>query len=206
MKKSIISAALVVMSGAAFMAHADSTGTITFDGKVTDTTCDVSVNGQGADAVVTLPTVSSALLASQGQVTGKTGFNMELTNCTLNDPLNDAAKDPKVQGLLSVSKVSAFFQAGSTVDTVTGHLKQQDTSGAQNVSLELLDGTTDQPIKAGDSSQVDGNTYYNMTDNGTAAGNVLNSIILPYSVQYYADGAATAGQVTSSVVYNLQYK
>jgi major type 1 subunit fimbrin (pilin) len=200
MKKSIIAASLAILSGTAFMAHADSTGTITFNGEVTDTTCDVSVNGQGADADVTLPTVSSSLLASEGQVTGKTSFNMELTGCTLSDPSTAGTNDA------AVSKVSAFFQAGATVDAATGHLLQQDAAGAQNVSLELLDGTTSQPIKAGDASQVDGNTYYDMTDDGTATGTVLDSIVLPYAVQYYADGQATAGKVTSSVVYNLQYK
>ena len=29
---------------------------------------------------------------------------------------------------------------------------------------------------------------------------------LPYSVEYFADGTATAGNVTSNVVYFIQYK
>jgi major type 1 subunit fimbrin (pilin) len=33
--------------GMVSMANATSTGTITFNGEVTDTTCEVSVNGQG---------------------------------------------------------------------------------------------------------------------------------------------------------------
>ena len=186
---------MVILSGSAFMAHAESNGTITFNGLVTDTTCDVSVNGQGADATVQLPTVSSTLLAAPGNTTGRTQFNMELTNCTLGTATGD-----------TVSQVSAFFQAGATVDPSTGHLKQQDLTGATNVSLQLLDGKTFAPIKAGDSEQVTSNTYYNMTDDGTATGTVLDTIDMPYAVEYYADGQSTPGVVTSSVVYNLMYK
>ncbi|WP_336222352.1 fimbrial protein [Citrobacter amalonaticus] len=195
MKKSLIAASMVILSGSAFMAHAESTGTITFNGMVTDTTCDVSVNGQGPTATVQLPTVSSTLLAVKGDVTGRTQFNMELTNCTLGTTTGD-----------TVSQVSAFFQDGATVDPSTGHLKQQEPAGATNVSLQLLDGTTFAPIKVGDSSQITDSTYYAMTDTGDATGNVLPTIEMPYAVEYFADGQATPGPVSSSVVYNLMYK
>ncbi|MDA5483418.1 type 1 fimbrial protein, partial [Yersinia intermedia] len=32
------------------------------------------------------------------------------------------------------------------------------------------------------------------------------SASLPYAVQYYANGATTAGTVVSNVVYSIQYK
>lgn len=195
MNKQLIVLSALLCSGVSSIAQAVSTGTITFNGLITDTTCDVSVNGQGADATVTLPTVSSDQLVSIGNTTGRTNFNMELTNCTLSTTSGDV-----------VTQVSAFFQAGATVDPVTGHLKQTTSSGAQNVSLQLLDGTSYQPIIAGDFSQTSDSTFYNLTDDGTATGNVLASINLPYAVEYYADGQSTPGVVTSSVVYNLMYK
>ena len=83
MKKSIIGASLAMafglMSGNAFAA--DNTGTITFNGELTDTTCKVDIEGQGPDATITLPTVSTATLTAAGQVTGRTGFNMNLSDC-----------------------------------------------------------------------------------------------------------------------------
>ena len=193
MKKTLIAASLVFLSGSVLSVNAASTGTITFNGQITDTTCDVNVNGQGANATVTLPTVPSSTLTTQGMVTGRTNFNMQLTNCTLSSVSGD-----------TVSKVSAYFQAGATVDPTTGHLKQQSSSGATNVSLQLIDGGSNQPIKAGDASQSTSNTFYNLTDTGGAV--ITTPINLPYAVEYFADGKTTPGVVTSSVVYNLQYQ
>lgn len=166
--------ALLMMSNAT---HAASTGTITFNGQLDASTCDVSVDGQGADAVVTLPTVSTADLAAPAKTAGRTSFNMALTNCT---------------GTLKT--VSAFFQAGSSVDAVTGRLKNM-TGTATNVSLELLDGANSSVIKVGDQNQVANTTYIDVTKGP-----------LVYQVQYYAEDATTAGTVSSNVVYNLQYK
>ena len=67
--------------GMVSMANATSTGTITFNGEVTDTTCEVSVNGQGADATVVLPTVPATELKTSGMTTGRTNFDLQLTNC-----------------------------------------------------------------------------------------------------------------------------
>lgn len=195
MIKSLIAASMIVFSSSAFMANAASTGTITFNGLVTATTCDVSVDGQGADAVVGLPTVSTDQLVNAGDVTGRKNFNIVATNCTLSTATGDI-----------VSQVSTFFQAGATVDPTTGRLKQQDAAGATNVELQLLDGGTYQPIKAGDTSQITGNTYYDLTDDGTTSGNLLPTITMPYAVEYFATGQSTPGVVTSSVVYNLMYK
>lgn len=190
--KKIIVVTAIILSGTVLTANAASSGTITFNGQITDTTCDVTVDGQGASATVTLPTVSSSLLTSAGSVAGTTDFTMQLSNCSLGN---------------NISKVSAYFQSGSTVDPATGHLLQTATSGASNVDLQLLDpGNSNQPIKAGDASQIAGNTTKNMTSDGTTTGTLLTTINLPYAVQYYATGAATAGTVTSSVVYNLQYQ
>jgi|GEM_PF-5868832 len=52
--------AVLVLFGAAAAAHAQS-GTITFNGRVTSTTCEVSFNGViGNDPQIRLPTVSAA--------------------------------------------------------------------------------------------------------------------------------------------------
>jgi major type 1 subunit fimbrin (pilin) len=169
--------ALLVMSASS---QAASTGTITFNGELTASTCDVIVDGQTADATVVLPTVSTNQLTNAAQVAGRTGFNMALTNCT---------------GTLQTA--SAFFEAGATVDTVNGRLKNTSAGGATNVSLQLLDGANSSVIQAGNQNQIIQNTYASVAS---------GSATLPYAVQYYAEGATTAGLVKSSVVYSIMYK
>lgn len=184
MSKKIISAfsMLAVLTVGANVANAASTGTITFNGELTDSTCDVDVNGQGPDATVVLPTISTNLLTAPGQIQGRTSFNMSLTGCTVAD---------------GKSTVSAFFQPGSTVDLSTGRLL--NVSGtATNVGLQLLDASNGfAPINVGNTNQVSDTAYVDMSS---------GSAVLPYAVEYYADDATTAGTVVSSVVYNLQYK
>ncbi|ATM94530.1 putative fimbrial protein [Yersinia frederiksenii] len=180
MKKLAIIVALATVFGSVNFAQAASTGTINFSGELTASTCDISVDGQGADATVILPTVSTSQLTAANQVAGSTGFNMALSNCN---------------GTLKT--VSAFFEAGSSVDVVTGHLKNMSGT-ASGVSLELLDASNAMAsIKAGNSSQATSTTYIDASS---------GSATLPYAVQYYANSATTPGTVISNVVYSIQYK
>ncbi|WP_342754205.1 fimbrial protein [Pantoea sp. MBD-2R] len=189
MKKLLITAS-VLAAFAGMNAQAASTGTITFNGELTATTCDVVVDNQAADATIQLPTLGINQLATAGSTAGETSFNMALTNCA---------------GTLTTA--SAFFENGLTVDT-DGRLKNTATdtaatddtpatTAATNVSLELLNGTTGDVIVAGNDSQVDANSYVSIA---------TGSAVLPYSVRYYATGATTAGLVGSNVVYSIQYK
>ncbi|KFK93401.1 MULTISPECIES: fimbrial protein [unclassified Serratia (in: enterobacteria)] len=184
MQKIVSLTTIAMLMSSAFAANAASTGTINFNGKVTDTTCDVAINGQEGDATVTLPTVPATELASAGKTTGLTNFNMTLKNCVL--------------GSEGENTVAAFFQTGATVDNESGRLKQTSAAGAENVSLQLLDGTNGNTIFVGNQNQ-EGTNYFANVKEGEA-------IKLPYSVRYYAEDAVTSGVVTSSVVYNLQYK
>ncbi|EFA9626254.1 type 1 fimbrial protein [Escherichia coli] len=186
MKVSAIATVLMASLGMVTLnANAASTGTITFNGEVTSNTCDVVVDNQSNDAIITLPTVSTSDLSTQGKTAGRTGFVMALNNCVVQTP---GQKDT----------VSAFFQSGQSVNLSTGRLNNTDQSGASNVSLQLLDVTGNyQPIKVGNTSQV----------TGTAGVKIANNqATLPYAVEYYAEGQSTAGLVKSTVVYNLQYK
>lgn len=185
MNKSIITLSLAAVLGlAAVSAQADSTGTITFNGELTDTTCDVDIETQGASATVTLPTVGINELVNPGDVSGRTSFNMNLTNCT-------------VGTVGGHTLVAAFFQPGNTVNLGTGRVKNM-TGSATNVSLQVLDASNSYAvINMGNTDQVANTSYEDMSG---------GSALLPYAVQYYAEGAAGAGTVASSVVYNLMYK
>ncbi|WP_272539741.1 fimbrial protein [Providencia sp. PROV197] len=165
-------------------AYAASTGTITFNGELTDTTCKVDIEGQGSDATVVLPTVSVSELAAAGDITGRTAFNMNLSDCVI--------------GAAGHNKVASFFQAGSSVDLATGRLKNVGGS-ATNVDLQLLDPSNSySTINVGNTNQVNNSAYANIATDGTAT--------LPYAVEYYANAQTTPGTVTSTVVYNLMYK
>lgn len=179
MNKIILSAiAGVVLSSG--LAQAASGGTINFQGQLSNNTCEVVVDGQASNPTVTLPTVSIGQLGGAAQTAGLTGFNLALANCS---------------GTLKTA--SAFFEAGASVDVLTGRLK--NTGTAQNVSLQLRDGTSvsQTVIKAGNADQITGNSFVNV-ESGSAN--------LPYFVEYYAEGTTTPGTVVSSVVYSIQYK
>lgn len=189
MNKKIIGLSIIsALMGAASVANAASTGTITFNGELTDSTCDVAVDGGAADATVTLPTTPSSALADALSQSGRTAFKLSLSNCVMGTDSGE-------------TMVSAYFQAGSTVDSATGLLNNMATgdTAATNVQLGLLDGTTNKQIKVGSASQ--------MTDAGWVTPDTNGAVELPYAVTYWSqDGGATAGLVSSKVIYNLQYK
>lgn len=170
-------AALVALISISGVAHA-SDGTISFAGSVVNATCTVKVNNSAASATVSLPTVSQATLGANGEVAGATRFTVNLSGCTTGKTVN------------------VYFEAGSTVDPITGNLINGGTAG--NVQVQLLT-NSGAPISVGSSSQAAA-TGVAMTASPAVTGGVLN-----YSAQYYATGASTAGSVTTSVTYSLTY-
>ncbi|WP_171888157.1 type 1 fimbrial protein [Klebsiella variicola] len=66
MKKFVLIASMAVVFGSVGMVQAVSTGTITFNGKLTANTCDVVIDGQSPNATVVLPTEGISLLNSAG--------------------------------------------------------------------------------------------------------------------------------------------
>ncbi|MCS3429668.1 fimbrial protein [Klebsiella sp. BIGb0407] len=181
MKKLALVVSLAAVFGSVNLAQAAGTGTITFNGELTASTCDVTIDGQGADATVVLPTQSTSLLDAATKTAGETGFVMALNNCT---------------GTLQTA--SAFFDSGSSVEAVTGRLKNISGS-ATNVSLQLIDGSSPSRavIQAGNQNQTSGTSYVDVSS---------GSANLPYAVRYYAEGVTGPGTVVSNVVYSIQYQ
>lgn len=189
MKNKLASAAICafIFSGAASAAN-----TIEFLGEITDSTCDVALEGPSA-TTVTLPTVSKTALASLDSTAGRTMFALLASNCTLAD---------------GKTKVAAFFNANSTegadinnVDNASGYLNNLSTaSPAENVKLRLIDGTGGGVIKVGYTDQVTNTQAVTVDGSGNAR--------MPYAVEYIATsaGGAKAGAVRGVVVYDLMYK
>lgn len=168
----LVSAGLLCASGA----YA-SDGTITITGQVTDSSCNIAVNGATGDATIVLPTVSTTVLASDGDTAGSTSMNMALTGC------------PTAAGGL----VRAYFESAN-VDVGTGNLKNTATgTPATNVQVQVTNAT---------GAVIDLAT----NDNNTSVDMSTGDANLQYFVQYYATGASTAGPVETALVYSLDYQ
>ena len=154
-------------------------GTINFRGSVTANTCQISGNGASAgDFTVLLPTVSVATLAAAGKTAARTPFFIALNNC-----------NPKT------GYVRVMFEAGTSVDTVTGRLKP-DAGGAANVQVGLANQDFSD-VKIGQAIAAQNSAPVALVD-GKAT--------LRYFAQYVATGAAGAGPVNTRVTYVLTYE
>lgn len=173
----LASIATAIVAFAPLAAHAYD-GTVTFTGALSGASCDIKVNGADNNGTVQLPTVGAAQLASKGSVSGATNFAIELSKC------QNAGQS-----------VRAFFEAGPNVDNADGTLiNRAAANAATKVAVQLLD-TYGKPLKVGDDSQR------TVTPVALQSG----AAKLVYGAQYYAQDATTAGNVSTSVTYSIDY-
>lgn len=187
MKKSIVALLISTCLGiSTYSALAEtnnngSVGTITFNGKIVDTTCTIN-NSKGTDFTVTLPTISKSLLAAQGNTAGDTTFSLELTGCT-------------------GTKALAYFYNDDHV-TDNGRLENQaSVAKAKNVTVQLanFDGSAIDVTKDANQSSGQRSTAYPFGNN--------DKLSLKYKARYYAESAGvTAGDVTAKVQYVIAYQ
>jgi major type 1 subunit fimbrin (pilin) len=190
MKKVLLAASIASALSLANFAHAAAGGTITFNGSITDQTCNVVVNGGTENATVTLPPVAASLLTAANSKAGAMPVTYTLTGCNAVPPLAAA----------QAFGVSVYYEAGANVDSVNSVLNNTATgaTAATKVALEIIDKNDDVvPL---------GKTF---TDYGTADLSMLATDTggtINHKVRYKSiPGGATVGTVTSSVVYNLAY-
>ncbi|NAW70377.1 type 1 fimbrial protein [Vibrio sp. V26_P1S5P106] len=179
MKKTMISAATSLgVCSAVFLVSvpAFANNTITFNGEVTDQTCSVTVNGNDANPVVLLESVSAATLKEAGATAGQKTFSIGVTGCTA--PTTDV-------------QVSTVF-VGNVV-TADGNLG--NTGDAKNVALQLLDNSM---------SPVDLTSMASLSGLTLEAG--ATSAVTDFGVQYISEaGGATPGSVRASLQYAVSY-
>ncbi|WDH19989.1 fimbrial protein [Pseudomonas chlororaphis] len=182
--KKFIKSTVVIASMTVAVGVIAADGTVTINGAITDTTCDISVNGGSKDATVVLPTVSVSSLAAAGDTAGSTPFNFKLTGCSGT----------------SLSTAIARFENGAFVDTNTGRLKINSsvTDPATNVQVQLLNSELN-PIVAGETAE-------NSSQNDVPVSIASGSGTLNYYARYYATGQSTAGAVVSQVDYTIVYQ
>lgn len=159
-------------------AYSSSDNTINFQGKVSDQTCSVTVNGNTAAPVVLMPTVSTSNLKESGATAGQTTFTMGLTGCTVNSSAS--------------TTVSTVF-VGNNV-TSAGNLG--NTGTAKNVAVQILDTS---------GSAINLTNGYTAKGDLTLPSGASESSA-DYTAQYYATGVATAGTVAASLQYAVTYQ
>ncbi|HEY1843970.1 MAG TPA: fimbrial protein [Buttiauxella sp.] len=198
MKKSrvFVLGLMSVLCAGTLNAQAADTGTITFNGNITDNTCTVSVDGQGADGTVTLPDVPVTALKESQSNAGKTPFSLKVSGCSDNG-----------QTVTSEFKADAMKDL-NIMDAGSGSygLVNKASEGAENVVLQILDNdrvlnigfVNDAGLETGSGEQY--GTYMSFSNDGTAE--------LPFAVQYHStlNGTVTAGPVEATVNYILAYK
>ncbi|MFE0500865.1 fimbrial protein [Lysobacter soli] len=154
-------------------------GTINITGAVTSTTCRINGANSPATINVTLPSVSTAALNAAGRTAGTTPFAIVLSNCSA-----------------GINNAVTYFEAGPTIDTATGNLRNTTSGGAANVQVSLLNA---------DATKISlQNAAGSQSSQQVAIAN--NGATLNYFAQYVANGAAAgAGAVTSNVTFSVVY-
>lgn len=156
-------------------------GSINFTGRVFDNAC--VVDGDSSSLVVALPSVSTNRLKVEGDVSGRTPFKINISNCT-------------------AANITAYFEPGPNIDVITGRLSNQAKDGAKNISIQLLS-KKGSPILILPVASVDSNEFEAIK---VPTGTEKSKTTLYYAAEYYATGAVTAGPVSATVQYTIIYK
>lgn len=173
-----LSAALAI--GASFSASAQS-GTITLNGQITATTCDITWPGSGGtpqDPIVTLPTVPTSALANAGDTAGKRTVSLVIGGSDAQCTSGNAAIE--LNPNRDANQSNGFLNNSAATDP------------AANVQIALRD-ATDAPINIATpwrSAEID----------------LASTQQIDFAAEYRATGAATAGEVNASVGYTIDYK
>lgn len=173
MKKTLIAFAACAVAASSLNAFA-ADGTINFEGEVSNQTCSIEGSAGATNKTVVMNRVAATSMRAAGQTAGLKDFTMSLTGCT-------------------GSRALVRFEPGSTVDVATGNLKNQATTDASNVQIQLLN-ANQQQINL-------------QTNDGSLETAITDQVAtLKFYTQYVAVGAAaTAGAVKSSVQFSMDY-
>jgi major type 1 subunit fimbrin (pilin) len=179
MNKIAIALSAALALGVVSSAHAQS-GTITFNGEVTATTCDVSFNGAaGNNPTITLPTVATGSLLT-GNSAGKTPVTVHIGGAGAQCTSGSVALELNPNRNASISTSGRLNNIAAATP-------------ASNVTVALRD-DKDQLINVSTPWASD---RVNLTAGGA---DIL------FAGEYYAEGGnAGAGNVSANVEYTLDY-
>lgn len=138
MKTSLFRASFIAASLLPVFSVAAYDGVLTFKGEITNTTCKISVNGNGSTTEIIFPPISVTALPAVGSVANAQPIVMQLSECQN-----------------ATTNARALFESVSA-DPVTGNLVNIGT--ARNVQVQLLDQDR-QKILVNDPSQNQGPSF-----------------------------------------------
>jgi major type 1 subunit fimbrin (pilin) len=140
MKKILLATSLALAMGLGASSVMADDGTVTINGLVVASACTVAPGSKSI--TVPLPTITPATLTAQGDIAGRTKFDINLTNCTKG----------------SLTNVLTSFSGTFDLDS-QNVLKNTSTATdvAANVGVRLLerDGTTKIDINAGSNGEIE---------------------------------------------------
>ena len=177
MKKLFLTTLVLATSVTAFAVDKPKDGTANFNGKLVENTCEVNANSK--NLTVQLPTLPTRLLPAANNTAGLTLFQIQLDKC---------GEETKARAY--------FLPTPDKVDLTSGRLKNTASNGAEHVQVQLLDSDTTTVINVIKNSGSQGKLQTINDSN-----NKLN-----YYAKYYATGKTTAGAVTASVDYHIDYE
>lgn len=158
--------------------------TVTFLGEVSDSTCNVTVNGTAGNVSVLLPTIPASVLSEAAETAGQTPFKFVVSGCT--------ADTQKTVGMRLVP-VSVTATGGNLTNLAT-------VTPAQKVDIQIVD------------NYNNGNNVIDFTSGEYVSTTLATlptagqQLEFPFTAQYYATGQATVGKVESQLQYALTYK
>ncbi len=186
-KKPLIAAVSSILLSSVFATQAlAADGTITFNGKVTKASCDVTTDSK--DMSVTLPSISSTAIGTNvGDMAGQTAFTIKLENCE--------------SQTATAEKVRVAFVGASDDDNIYALKNTATADAATGVALQILqqDGETKIDINNGANKAVE----YAIPAKGEGA----TTLDLHYNVAYVntLGKEPTTGDVLSVATYSVEY-
>lgn len=180
MNKLAIALSAALALGASASASAQS-GTITFNGEVTATTCEVAFPGSGgtsADPIVTLPTVPTSALDAAGRTAGRTPVTVQIGTSAA--PCNN-------------SSVALELNPNRNAQQTDGRLDNTAATGA----------ATDVQVALRDANDTEINLAQPWA---SARANLVSGVAtVEFAGEYRATGTAGPGDVAAGVEYTLDY-
>ncbi|PRM16614.1 Major fimbrial subunit precursor [Haemophilus influenzae] len=213
MKKTLLGSLILLAFAGNVQAatNTETSGKVTFFGKVVENTCKVKTENQNMSVV--LNDVGKNSLSAKGNTAMPTPFTITLQNCNPNGITGSANK---------ATKVGIYFHSWNNADDTNEYTlkntKENDTDGAKKVNIQLVEDNGTENIKVVGKATTDFSTQNN--NNGATApvlnakhisgsttlGTANNDFNLHFIAQYYAINQASAGKVQSSVDFQIAYE
>ncbi|MFU0443990.1 fimbrial protein [Pseudocitrobacter faecalis] len=185
-KKSLVAASIMVLSCGVFAATDEGVagGTITFNGTVTDTTCNVTTNN-GADFTVNLsPITTTDLGTSVGVVTaGAKEFTMAVSGCTGYAADTDSLKVNFTSSNVSDDEKYLTNYSGTAEGVGIALTKDGSTQVNFNEALETGLTAADVSGSTGTSNITYYANYYNYGGAATSTGSVVTAATYTFSYE-----------------------